>query len=188
MNIFVLDKSPRKAAQFHCDKHVVKMILESGQMLCAAHWTHLLGSNGKNLKDFKRIRDAQNWLYENTELSVQPPWKMSHTRHPCTLWTAECTGNYAWHYQLMRALLDEYTLRYNKSHKSESVYEWIVQHLPANMKADKKSSHPQCMPDGCKVEGDPVQAYRNYYNLHKSYMAKWKLGNVPSWYTGELNV
>jgi len=34
MNIFYLDKDPVKAAQYSCDKHVVKMILESAQMLC----------------------------------------------------------------------------------------------------------------------------------------------------------
>ena len=33
MNIFVLDKDPFVAAQQSCDKHVVKMILETGQML-----------------------------------------------------------------------------------------------------------------------------------------------------------
>ena len=35
MNIFVIDKDPVVAAQNLCDKHVVKMILESAQMLCA---------------------------------------------------------------------------------------------------------------------------------------------------------
>jgi hypothetical protein len=37
MNIFYLDKDPIKAAEYSCDKHVVKMILESAQMLCTAH-------------------------------------------------------------------------------------------------------------------------------------------------------
>ena len=37
MNIFYLDKDPVKAAEYSCDKHVVKMILESAQMLCTAH-------------------------------------------------------------------------------------------------------------------------------------------------------
>ena len=35
MNIFALAKSPEVSAQMACDKHVVKMILESAQMLCA---------------------------------------------------------------------------------------------------------------------------------------------------------
>ena len=36
MNIFALDKDPVVAAQMSCDKHIVKMILESAQMLCTA--------------------------------------------------------------------------------------------------------------------------------------------------------
>lgn len=36
MNIFILSEDPIEAAQFQCDKHVVKMILESAQMLCSA--------------------------------------------------------------------------------------------------------------------------------------------------------
>ena len=37
MNIFYLDSDPVKAAQIQYNKHVVKMILESAQMLCTAH-------------------------------------------------------------------------------------------------------------------------------------------------------
>ena len=56
MNIFVLDKDPKKAAKYHCDKHCVKMILEAGQMLCVAHWVGALKSVNKELSDFKRVR------------------------------------------------------------------------------------------------------------------------------------
>ena len=37
MNIFHLDKNPIKCAEYHCDKHVVKMILETSQMLSTAY-------------------------------------------------------------------------------------------------------------------------------------------------------
>ena len=37
MNIFILDKDPKKAARQHCDKHVVKMISECRQMMRFAH-------------------------------------------------------------------------------------------------------------------------------------------------------
>lgn len=33
MNIFILDTDPKLAAKYHCDRHVVKMVLESAQML-----------------------------------------------------------------------------------------------------------------------------------------------------------
>ena len=37
MNIFLLDWNTDVCAQYHCDKHVVKMILESTQMLSTVH-------------------------------------------------------------------------------------------------------------------------------------------------------
>ena len=37
MNIFYLHKKPEISAQLHCDKHVVKMIIEYAQMLSTAH-------------------------------------------------------------------------------------------------------------------------------------------------------
>ena len=43
MNIFFLDFDTKKCAQYHCDKHVVKMILETAQLLCGVHW--VIGSD-----------------------------------------------------------------------------------------------------------------------------------------------
>ena len=37
MNVFVLDESPEESAQQQCDKHIPKMVVESGQMLSTAH-------------------------------------------------------------------------------------------------------------------------------------------------------
>ena len=42
MNIFYLHEDPVKAAKLQYNKHVVKMILESAQMLCTAHRCHSL--------------------------------------------------------------------------------------------------------------------------------------------------
>lgn len=182
MNIFVLDKSPVLAAKYHCDKHCVKMILEAGQMMCAAHWFHSLNSVGKTLKDFKRIRDAREYALQNADPALIPPWSLSHTGHPCTLWTSKNISNYYWHASLMRSLLDEYTMRYRRTHKSEIVYKWLVSNTPWNMKSEPLTEHPQCMPEECKVPGDPVAAYRNYYHMYKAYMAKWNKGPMPHWW------
>ena len=95
MNIFVLDRDPELAAKYHCDKHAVKMVLESAQMMCAAHWTTYLRKNNLSLSDFKRVRDAQQWLFENMPKQEQPPWKLSHARHPCTVWTAASPNMHA---------------------------------------------------------------------------------------------
>ena len=92
MNIFYLDKCPDKAARLQYNKHVVKMILESAQMLCTAH--HHYG-NGDNV-----------------------PYKKAHYNHPSTIWVRQNSIHYDWLYDHMMALGNEYTKRYNKIHLS----------------------------------------------------------------------
>ena len=91
MNIFVLDNNPYACARYHCDKHVVKMILESAQMICTTH--HLL---------------------PNPKLKYEIPYKATHTNHPCNRWLRDSLANYMWLYKLTHALNNEYRYRYNK--------------------------------------------------------------------------
>lgn len=184
MNIFVLDNDPGRAARDHCDKHVVKMILESGQMLCTAHWlnwSRMLGA--PKLKP----RQLQQWLFDNVPADLQPPWKMSHVHHPCTQWTQHVWGNYMWHSRLGLALCEEYTRRYGKEHKSLEVHRWLNRHIPPTF--ERRVEDPVgitpfaiAMPDDCKVPNDAVQSYRNYYNKHKVRLAKWKYSAEPAWW------
>lgn len=189
MNIFVLDKNPQKAAEYHCNKHVVKMILEAGQMLCAAHWLHLLDNYyDGHISDFKRVRDIQNWLYANTHALEQPPWKLSHMRHPCTLWTNESYSNYMWQWELGVALCKEYTKRYGKVHKSETVIDWLGKNTPRLMKDKGLTPFVVCMKEEYKVAGDPVESYRNYYIQDKVRFAKWEpRSTTPQWFIGGIN-
>lgn len=184
MNTFVLDKSPAKSAEYHCDKHVVKMILESGQMMCAAHWLHLLKAHYPgDITDFKRVKDIQSWLRSNTPVKDQPPWSLSHMRHPCTIWTSETYENYMWQYELGISLCKEYTKRYGRVHASEIVIKWLGDNLPINIDR-KKGLTPFviCMKEEYKISKDPVQCYRNYYLKDKIRFAKWKLNNEPYWW------
>jgi len=182
MNIFVLDSDPAAAARYHCDKHVVKMILETGQLLCTAHWVHWLRELGKSRSDFRLVRDMIQFLQAKVSEEKRPPWKLTHMNHPCAVWCRENTANYYWTLRLMRSLLDQYTLRYEKKHKSELVYKWLDENVPPGIEEARLSSHPICMPDECKVEGSVVDSYRKYYIEKKSYMAKWRAGNKPSWW------
>ena len=100
MNIFKLDESPVVSAKYACDKHVVKMILESAQMLCAVH-------------------------PEGTA-----PYKRSFYNHPCTKWVRESGRNYEWLLLHAYALCDEYTRRYGKVHKTEAIIEWCDNNRP----------------------------------------------------------
>lgn len=153
MNIFVLDTNPSKCAQYHCDKHVVKMILETAQLLCGVHWV----------------------------LNSSAPYKLSHRNHPCSIWTRECIENYVWLCDLGINLCKEYTYRYNKTHKSQQIIEWCITNLPRLRENGDLTPFALAMPDEYKVNC-PIESYKNYYRGAKTSFASWKKRNTPEWY------
>tara|TARA_R110000851_G_scaffold95852_1_gene208060 strand:+ start:1454 stop:1945 length:492 start_codon:yes stop_codon:yes gene_type:complete len=158
MNIFYLDSDPVVAANMMCDKHVVKMILESAQMLSTAH----------------RVLDGDEYA-DKVGL-----YKLAHKNHPSTIWVRSSPLNYDWLWSHMKALMCEYTDRYNKHHATERLLESLAQ-LPSNSDWGMPfTDPPQCMPEQYKCK-DPIKAYRNYYLGDKMYMAVWKYTEAPSW-------
>ena len=147
MNIFYLDKDPNKAARLQYNKHVVKMILESAQMLCTAH--------------------------HETYPSDDIPYKKAHVNHPSTIWTRQSLQHYYWLYDHMMALGDEYTKRYNKKHLSIIKCAEILSDAPRGMRNKPFEQPPQCMPDEYKDKCS-VQAYWNYYIGEKHIVANKK--------------
>lgn len=130
MNIFVLDKNPIRAAQLQCDKHVVKMIVESAQMLSTAHRI-LDGTKTKRpSKSGKRMVDY--WVHPNNNLE-NTLYKAVHPSHPSTLWTMESIQNYIWHYDHWYALCVEYQYRYKKVHSTETLLEYVLSIPPKNI-------------------------------------------------------
>lgn len=172
MNIFFLDKDPHKAAKMHCDKHTVKMILESAQLLSTAH----------------RVLDGElinkKWiLKDNRENAL---YKATHANHPSAIWTRSNINHYMYLYRLFCELMEEYTYRYGKVHKCDSMRE-ILSNAPTNIvKTNNWQDPPQCMPDDSKVDGDVVEAYRNYYTNHKARFAKWTRRKEPSWWNVKI--
>jgi hypothetical protein len=165
MNIFVLDRDPEVAATMLCNKHVVKMIVESGQLLCAAHWL--------------------------SDDNAQAPYKLTHAKHPCATWTRSTPANYNWLLVHMRAMLTEYTKRYKKTHKSEEVWQWLKDNRPKSYLLDTVdlTDHVICMPDEIREHtSNPVKAYRVYYLVHKHTFARWYPHAVaPDWWTKSAN-
>ena len=159
MNIFLLDTDTRKCAQYHCDKHVVKMILETAQLLCGVH-------------------------HMTDQVTDQVPYKLSHKNHPCAIWSRESLSNYLYLCDLGLELCKEYTYRYGKRHKSQEVIEWCVTNKP-NI-CDKEFTEPaRAMPNEYKVDS-VVESYRNYYIGEKSKIAVWKNRDIPEWFKMEL--
>lgn len=187
MNIFVLDSDPAKAAEYMCDKHIPKMILESAQLLCTAHWigwSKMIppppGINGKAKKEWLKLRIPHPDLI--------PPYSMTHVNHPCGVWARQCWGNYNWLVRHALAQCAEYTKRYGKVMKTEEVIRWANRFPPPvfdNTNPDDPmgmTPFATAMPDVFRVPGDPVQSYRNYYLGSKVRFAKWKYTNPPSWW------
>ena len=154
MNIFYLDKNPYKAARYQYNKHVVKMILESAQMLCTAH--HVYGS---------------------PEQKENVPYKQAHLNHPSTIWVRENSLHYDWLYWHMRALGKEYKRRYNKNHLSIIKCSEPLYHYPENIPHEEFEQPPQCMPDEYKDECS-VKAYWNYYIGEKHTVANPKTEKI----------
>ena len=97
MNVFVLDESPVIAAQSQCDKHVVKMIVESGQMLSTAHRMLDGTADRRPSKSGKRL--IQHWSLNDVRECVL--YKAVHMGHPCTVWTMQSSKTYIWHLSLI---------------------------------------------------------------------------------------
>ena len=162
MNIFFLDYDTQKCAQYHCDKHVVKMVLETAQLLCGVH--HM-------------TPQLQNNYRTST---VQVPYKLSHKNHPCAIWSRESLSNYLYLCDLGLELCKEYTYRYGKRHKSQDVIEWCLINKP-NIVDKNFTTPPKAMPDEYKVN-DVIESYRNYYRGAKKSFAVWKHRNLPEWF------
>lgn len=155
MNIFVLDTDPKKCAEYHANSHVVKMVLETAQLLCGSH--HV------------------------TESQYDIPYKLSHKNHPCSIWVRECIENYIWLCDLGLELCEEYTYRYGKRHKSQDIIEWCLINTPNIPTNGDVTPFALAMPDECKV-GTAIDSYRAYYMLEKRELAAWKNRQVPEWY------
>lgn len=178
MNIFVVDSNPRVAAESLCDKHVVKMIVESAQMLSTTHRV-LDGSMYHEMTKGNRPRKIKRWRLDDER--EDHLFKASFVNHPCTQWTMECCENYRWHVSHAFALCKEYTRRYHRRHRTQDLIEYLTLRFPNNIKNAEITPFAMAMPDKYKGE-DPVQAYRDYYNGEKTNIASWKHGNQPEWF------
>jgi len=212
VNIFAVDSDPVAAAQALYDKHVVKMPIESLQMLSAIHrvcdgtecevdsvyfaWKDtskvykkprkfmMLPSFGESVMEVRGDSGVSS-----RKRVVAQVYLMAHRNHPCTLWARETTTNYEWLSKHTEALFAEYTYRYGKHHTSFKVYDQFLRNPPSNIPhgdltpfALAMKSYPQCV-----VEGNPIQSYINYYNLKPSLLKHpmcWKNRVPPIWFEG----
>lgn len=153
MNIFYLDKNPAKCAEYHCDQHCVKMIIEYAQLMSTAH----------------RLLDGDDDRF----------YKKTHMNHPSAIWTRASQANYEYLYKLFCALCDEFKVRYGKPHLTDIKMRGVLKSPPVNIPNEPFIEPPLAMPDHCKLE-DAVDSYRNLYKVEKVKFAKWR-NKKPDW-------
>lgn len=151
MNIFVLDNNLETNAQYHCDKHVVKMITEQTQLLCSAYYF--------------------------TDEVPEGIYRLTHANHPCSKWARESLSNWLWLRSSTFALCHEYSYRYGRKHACEGVLKALN---PPHVSDIGLTPFAQAMPEQYQCD-DAVTAYRAYYNGEKRHLFHWKNRPIPAW-------
>lgn len=177
MNIFFLSECPVKAAKMQCSKHIVKMALESAQMLSSTHRildgvkTSRLSKSGNST--------VKHWTHPTWDHVL---YKASHVGHPCTQWTMATKKNYEWHFLHWKAISNEYSHRYGKIHASWSKLKDVLSLAPENIADGKMTSPALAMPEEFKMEC-PVESYRNYYfSKSENFKMEWHNSETPKWF------
>ncbi len=190
MNIFVLHPRQRKAARWHVDKHVVKMLLETCQLLYTAHWV-LFYPELENYKSAIALSRAQKqlevpeymWYAPDCEASGEAGYRPCHVWHPCAKWARECSGNYLWLAKLGLELAREFRFRFKKEHSCEKHIEWLYDNLPLDIKMRPRLNFAVAMDDQYKISNDPIVCYRNFYKTSKKDrgLVKYTGRQTPAW-------
>jgi hypothetical protein len=178
MNIFYVDKDPVKAAQCLVDRHVVKMILESAQLLSTAHRVIDMLII-RSYKPEGKLRCKNEYILGDARNDII--YQATHINHPSAIWCRQSIENYQWLVEHMFALMDEYTYRYNKKHKCSGEISYMLQSPPKKLEKYEWTKMPSCMDEQYIISDDPIINYRNYYKLGKSYLHKWTNRNKPEW-------
>ena len=197
MNIFVLHPNTRKAARWHVDKHVVKMLLETCQLLYTVHWVlhyiQLLEQKSaiglsrahKSLPPPPLVQDSAPLC----ESSGEPGYHPCHIHHPCGVWARESIQNYVWLSSLGLELAKEFRFRYEKEHSCEKHIIWLSQHCPSNIPDTTQTPFKMAMADEYKINKNPVSCYRHFYNTSKAEkgIIQYTKRNKPHWLYASTN-
>ena len=190
MNIFVLHWKQRKAARWHVDKHVIKMLLETCQLLYTAHWV-LAYPHLRECKSAVALSKAQKqleipeymWSAPVCDATGEPTYRPCHVWHPCAKWARQCSGNYLWLAQLGIELAREYRFRFKKEHSCEKHIMWLYDNLPLEIQMFPRRGFAIAMADEYKISNDPIKSYRNYYKTSKKErgLVKYTGRQAPHW-------
>ena len=162
MNIFFLDKSPERSAEYSFDCHIRSGLIETVAMM--------------------------GFVYDDGDFT---PWKWinsknRYAKNPMTIWVGSTLQNFDWILQHSFALAQEFEFRFGKKHKCLEYLNWIALYTPIyKLPNDRFTEPPRCFgkyKDDIEITDDVVQDYRQYYLLSKRHLEKWTKRNAPDWW------
>jgi hypothetical protein len=164
MNIFVTSNCPKLSAQALDNKRVVKMALETAQLLSTA-------------------------IFINSTITYDNLYKPTHIKHPCTIWAAANIENWDWLFGHFIALYEEYSFRYNKQHASEKISPYLLKYRTdiksGSMTAFANCTRSEALQIDFKHIQDTFEAYKKYLIAKWHYdklPPKWINREPPPWY------
>lgn len=175
MNIFVLDEDVKKCAEYHCNVHSYKMVVEYAQLLSSVYYFTKDKDNITPIYNMEGLLLKNKIIVDSKEFQI---YQLTHKNHPCAVWVRESLSNWMWLKKLGVALYQEYKHRYKKDiHLSGEIIENLQMPSLVDIGLTK---HVQCF-DLQYKELDPIQGYRNYYIKEKQHLLKYKNREVPAW-------
>jgi Pyrimidine dimer DNA glycosylase len=169
MNIFVTNTCPKMAAQALDNKRVVKMVLETAQLLSTAIFIN------------------------NSDTTYDDIYKPTHIKHPCTIWASLNLGNWDWLFEHFVALCGEYSFRYYKQHASEKISSYLLKYRTCikngEMTTFANCTRSEILQIDFKHISDTCEAYKQYLNSKWYYdksPPKWINREPPLWYNHDL--
>ncbi|RYF51626.1 MAG: hypothetical protein EOO38_02760 [Cytophagaceae bacterium] len=187
MNIFYLSDNLEECAEFHIDRHVTKMILESAQLLCMALWSDkLFGYTPRALtpEEYAELKTVMRAEPANMDERTFVPYKAGHHNHPCSIWLRESAEHFYYLHNLANELQREAWYRGYNTHKSIGV----INSLPLPQSTPDHGFKPpyQAMPPELKTD-DVLQDYRLFYMLDKAAIpATWRGRDKPFWWDEDI--
>lgn len=191
MNIFALHPNPRKAARWHVDKHIVKMVLEYCQLLYTAHWVVHYPELLTN-KSAVGLSAAQKQCAVPDDMKTapickttnEPSYRPCHIHHPSAKWARQTKANYEWLCQLAEEVAREYRFRYHKTHSCEEHVLWLKNNIP-NLPDEPRTTFAIAMAPEYKICNDPIRCYRHFYRTSKQDrgLIAYTKRHVPHWLT-----
>lgn len=189
MNIFALHPNQRKCARWYVDKHVVKMLLETVQLLYTAHWALAYPILVKCKSPIELARTHKQYNTPPTmhdapvALSTGCHYRPSHINHPCAKWARRTLGNYNWLAILGVEIAREFKYRFGHTHACEAHVMWLLANPPHGIRRFPRMMFSIAMDEQYKISDDPIRSYRNYYRTSKADMGliHYTKRHIPHW-------